>query len=203
MKIKSSKFIISSTDYKSCPKTNKAEFAFIGRSNVGKSSLINMLTNKKALAKTSSSPGKTQLINHFIINDNWYLVDLPGYGFAKTSQGNRKKWQKMINDYFLNRENLACTFLLIDSRLNLQKADLEMINWFGEMQIPFGIIYTKSDKLTKNKINANIDSIRADLLKYWDELPQEFISSTITKSGRDEVLSFIEKTITDLKQYTT
>lgn len=195
MKIKTAKFVGSSIEHQACPKSKMPEFAFIGRSNVGKSTLINMLTNKKSLAKTSSSPGKTQLINHFIINDIWYLVDLPGYGFAKTSKGNRKKWQKMINDYLLERENLAYTFLLIDSRLDLQKSDLEMVNWFGEMQIPFGIVYTKADKLTKNKLDFNIENIQKDLLKYWEELPTQFTTSAKNSRGKEEILSFVDTVV--------
>jgi GTP-binding protein len=195
MKIKTAKFVGSSIEHQACPKSKMPEFAFIGRSNVGKSTLINMLTNKKSLAKTSSSPGKTQLINHFFINDNWYLVDLPGYGFAKNSKENRKKWQKMINDYLLERENLAYTFLLIDSRLDLQKSDLEMINWFGEMQIPFGIVYTKADKLTKNKLDFNIENIQKGILKYWEELPTQFTTSAKNSRGKEEILSFVDTVV--------
>ncbi len=193
MKINSATFIISNTDYKKCPPPNMPEYAFIGRSNVGKSSLINMLTNYSKLAKVSGRPGKTQLINHFKINENWYLVDLPGYGYAKVSKKNRNKWQQFIQQYIINRENLYCLFILIDSRLEPQKIDIEFINWVGKKGIPFAILFTKADKLTKNKLASNMATYKKELLKYWDELPTSFITSAVEKTGRDEVLGFIDK----------
>lgn len=199
MKVKKAKFIKSSPKHTECPNTELAEFAFVGRSNVGKSTLINMLTNKKSLAKTSAKPGKTQLINHFLINDNWFLVDLPGYGFAKSSKSNRKKWQSMITDYISLRKNLAYTFILIDSRLDLQDIDLQVINWFGEYSLPFGIVYTKTDKLSKNKLNINITKIRNVLFNYWEELPMEFFSSIKNNKGKDDILDFIDNTLKELK----
>jgi len=195
MQIKTAKFVISNTDYKKCPAPNMPEFAFIGRSNVGKSSLINMLTNHSKLAKVSGQPGKTQLINHFIINDNWYLVDLPGYGYAKVSKKQRGQWQKFIRDYLINRENLYCLFILVDSRLEPQKIDIEFINWVGKKMIPFAIVFTKSDKLTKNKLASNIASYKAELLKHWEELPATFITSSVNKAGKDEILNFIDEVI--------
>ncbi len=195
MQIKTAKFVISNTDYKKCPAPNMPEFAFIGRSNVGKSSLINMLTNHSKLAKVSGQPGKTQLINHFIINDNWYLVDLPGYGYAKVSKKQRGQWQKFIRDYLINRENLYCLFILVDSRLEPQKVDIEFINWVGKKMIPFAIVFTKSDKLTKNKLASNIASYKAELLKHWEELPATFITSSVNKTGKDEILDFIDEVI--------
>jgi GTP-binding protein len=192
MQIKTAKFVISNTDYKKCPAPNLPEYAFIGRSNVGKSSLINMLTNHNKLAKVSGQPGKTQLINHFIINENWYLVDLPGYGYAKVSKKQRGQWQKFIRDYLVNRENLYCLFILVDSRLEPQKIDIEFINWVGKRMIPFAVVFTKSDKLTKNKLASNIAAYKAELLKYWEELPTTFITSSVDKAGKDEILNFID-----------
>lgn len=199
MKITSSQFVISNTDYKKCPKPDIAEFAFIGRSNVGKSSLINMLTNKSKLAKTSSSPGKTQLINHFIINKNWYLVDLPGYGWAKVSKSEKAKWQVMIKDYFQYRENLTLVFVLIDSRLDPQKIDIEYINWLGENGVPIALIFTKSDKQTKNKTDASVAKFRKELQLTWDELPPQFITSSVKEDGKKEVLNYIGDIITTKK----
>ncbi len=198
MKITSAEFITSNTDYKKCPAPDKAEFAFIGRSNVGKSSLINMLVNKKGLAKTSAAPGKTQTINHFKIN-NWYLVDLPGYGFAKISQTTREQWEKMIYDYLRYRKNLISVFVLIDSRLEPQKNDLNFINWLGENKIPFTILFAKTDKLTKNKIQNNITLFCDTLSGTWETLPYFFRSSAITRAGREEVLNYIEKTMKEFK----
>ena len=174
--IKEAEFVISNTDYKKCPKPDKPEFAFIGRSNVGKSSLINMLTQRKKLAKTSGRPGKTQLINHFLIDKAWYLVDLPGYGYAKASKTNRAAWSKMIEEYLLNRENLQLVFVLIDSRLEPQKIDLEFINWLGKKQIPLALIFTKADKQTRNKTESSIAKFRKALLKTWSETPLMFVS---------------------------
>jgi GTP-binding protein len=195
MKIKLAKFEKSSSKVSQCPKEDKPEFAFIGRSNVGKSSLINMLTNHKGLAKTSGTPGKTQLINHFQINEEWYLVDLPGYGFAKKSKTLREEWRKMINNYFSKRGNLLLSFILIDSRLPLQKVDLEMINWFGENQLPFMLIFTKSDKLGKGRLNKSLASFKKELLEYWEECPEIIISSSEDKRGKNEILAIIESTL--------
>ena len=193
MQIKTAKFIISNSDIKKCPSPTLPEYAFIGRSNVGKSSLINMLTNHKKLAKTSSTPGKTQLINHFLINDSWYLVDLPGYGYARSSKSERKAWKKMIDTYLLTRRNLMCTFLLIDSRIPLQKNDLEFMTWLATHQLPFIIIYTKSDKLSVKKLAPSIKLIQDEILKYWETLPQEFVSSAETKLAKEEILNFIDE----------
>ena len=192
MLIKSAKFFISSVDVSKCPAPNLPEYVFIGRSNVGKSSLINMITSRKELARTSSTPGKTQLINHFIINNNWYLVDLPGYGYAALSKEKKETIQKIISNYLAKRENLLCTFLLLDSRLPLQKKDSDFIVWLGENNIPFVIVFTKTDKLSKPKLNENIEGIKHELLKTWEELPQLFYTSAVTKSGNKEILSFIE-----------
>jgi len=192
MIIKTAKFLMSNTDYKKCPSPDLNEYAFIGRSNVGKSSLINMITDNKSLAKISSNPGKTQMINHFIINENWYLVDLPGYGFAKISKKMRAKFRKMIDDYILNRQNLVSIFVLIDSRHDAQKIDLEFINWLGSQGVPFGIIFTKADKLGVNALKKQIDKYRETLAEYWETLPPNFISSSVTKRGKEEILSYIE-----------
>ena len=181
MIIKQASFVISNTDYKKCPDDKKAEYAFIGRSNVGKSSLINSLTNNKSLAKTSSKPGKTQLINHFLINNEWYMVDLPGYGYAKTSKTNRAIFHKMINDYLLNRKNLICLFVLIDSRHNLQAIDDDFMQWLAENQIPFSIIFTKTDKLSKNNIAKNLKDFKKKMLENWSELPNILLSSAHKK----------------------
>ena len=191
MIIKKAIFKQSSSSIFGCPKPSLPEFAFIGRSNVGKSSLINMLCNNNKLAKTSATPGKTQLINHFSINDNWFLVDLPGYGFAKTSKGNRAKLETIIYDYCKKRETLVCLFILIDSRLPLQQIDREFMLWCGENQIPFSIIYTKTDKNSKLELSRNIKNIEKDLLKLWEELPNSFISSAEKKVGKEEILDFI------------
>lgn len=198
MKITSAEFITSNTDYKKCPAPSLPEFAFIGRSNVGKSSLINMLVNKKALAKTSAAPGKTQTINHFKVN-NWYLVDLPGYGFAKISQTTREQWEKMIYNYLRYRKNLISVFVLIDSRLTPQKNDLNFINWLGENKIPFTIVFAKTDKLTKNKIQNNITLFCDTLSETWETLPDFFKTSAITGAGREEILKYIEKTMKEFK----
>src|SRR5688500_11805842 len=191
MEITQAEFVSSHADVKKCPPPDKPEFAFIGRSNVGKSSLINMLTNKRKLAKTSVKPGKTQTINHFIINDSWYLVDLPGYGYASVSRDKRYEFGKMIEQYILNRENLHCLFILIDSRLEPQKNDLEFIQWAGTKEIPICLLFTKADKLTKNQLNKNFTAYQAALLKTWDELPSMMITSATEKKGRTEVLTFI------------
>ena len=191
MEITSAEFVSSHADVKKCPPPNKPEFAFIGRSNVGKSSLINMVTGRKKLAKTSGTPGKTQTINHFIINDAWYLVDLPGYGYAKLSRDKRYAFGKMIEQYILNRQNLHCLFILIDSRLEPQKIDLDFIQWSGSKEIPICLLFTKSDKLTKNQLNKNISIYQATLLKTWQELPPMIITSATEKTGQTEVLTFI------------
>jgi GTP-binding protein len=192
MNITKAEFICSNTDPDKCPKSDKPEFAFIGRSNVGKSSLINMLTAKKGLAKTSSTPGKTKLINHFLINEKWFLVDLPGYGYAKTSRSERNVWSGFISKYIVTRKNLLSLFVLIDSRLPLQKIDEDFLVKLGENEIPFSIVYTKIDKLTKNELQKNLAAIRKSLKKTWENLPPEFISSSVSKSGREELLGYIE-----------
>lgn len=193
MNIRTASFVSSADQIKQCPKDNRPEFAFIGRSNVGKSSLINMLTGIKGLAKTSSTPGKTQLINHFIINESWYLVDLPGYGFAKVSQTAREKWQRRLHEYLLKRENLYCVFVLVDSRLEPQTNDLDMIHFLGKHGIPLGIIFTKSDKPKPKQLEANIQQLQMELKKQWKDLPNMFVTSAEGKTGKDELLGFIEQ----------
>ncbi len=194
MQIKSADFIISNTDYKLCPKADKAEYAFIGRSNVGKSSLINLITEKKQLAKISRKPGKTQLINHFLINKGWYLVDLPGYGYATVSKKQKEEFQKIIFSYLENRESLMCLFVLLDCRHKAQKIDLEFMQWLGEKEIPFVIIFTKTDKLGKISLQKNIANYKKEMLKEWEEIPQCFYTSTLKREGNKEILAFIEKT---------
>lgn len=191
MIVKKAIFKQSASSIFGCPKPTLPEFAFIGRSNVGKSSLINMLCDNNKLAKTSATPGKTQLINHFTINDNWYLVDLPGYGFAKTSKTTRDKIETIIYDYCKKRETLVCLFVLIDSRLPLQQIDKDFMLWCGETQIPFSIIYTKADKNSKGELAKNIKNIEKELLKLWEELPNSFISSAEKKNGKEDILDFI------------
>jgi len=188
------RFITSSPDYTKCPEAVFPEYAFIGRSNVGKSSLINMITGKKMLAKISSTPGKTQLINHFLVNETWYLVDLPGYGYARTAKSRRKVWEGMIVDYLLKRNSLMTTFILIDSRLPLQANDHQVINWFGENGLPFTIIMTKTDKLSVNQFDSNLMGLKKDLQAEWEELPPFIISSAVKGIGRNEILEFIEQT---------
>ena len=199
MKIEDASFLISNTTFKKCPQDGRPEFAFIGRSNVGKSSLINMLTGKKKLAKTSSTPGKTQLINHFIINDEWYLVDLPGYGFAKASKKSRQSWEIFITEYLLHRERLMTTFVLIDARLAPQKIYLEFMNWCGGKGIPFSIVFTKTDKLSSSALQKNLLAYRKELLKFWDELPPIFVTSSASKFGREPVLNYIEDILNAFK----
>ena len=184
-------YLISSPTYDQCPKPDRFEIAFIGRSNVGKSSLINMLAGRKNLAKTSGKPGKTQLINHFLIDDSWYLVDLPGYGYAKTSKTNREAWAEMIDDYLVNRENLQIVFVLIDSRLEPQKIDLEFINWLGENGVPFALVFTKADKQSVNKGQQSMARFRKVMKKTWEELPLFFLTSSETGLGRDELTEYI------------
>jgi GTP-binding protein len=199
MEITQAEFVSSHADVKKAPPPDKPEFAFIGRSNVGKSSLINMLTNKKKLAKISSTPGKTQTINHFIINDQWFLVDLPGYGYAKTSRDKRYEFGQMIEQYILQRENLNCLFILLDSRLEPQKNDLAFIQWCGEKEIPIALVLTKSDKLTKNQLNQSFARYKKTLLVMWDELPPVFITSSTERRGQNELLTFIDQTLAQQK----
>lgn len=194
MVIHSAEFIISNTDLSKCPAPTKPEYAFIGRSNVGKSSLINMICERNKLAKTSQTPGKTQLINHFAINDAIYFVDLPGFGFAKSSKQNRNIWRKFTFQYLKTRENLLCTFLLIDSRIKPQKIDLEFMEWLGQNRVPFVIIFTKIDKLSSSVLNKNITHYKKELLKKWEVLPPSVLTSSTTKYGRDEVWKIIEET---------
>ncbi|MBK5279836.1 MAG: YihA family ribosome biogenesis GTP-binding protein [Bacteroidia bacterium] len=195
MIIHSAEFIISNTDFNKCPVTKQPEFAFIGRSNVGKSSVINMLTNHKNLAKTSSTPGKTQTINHFHINKSWYLVDLPGYGYATISLKVKQGWSKMIEDYLLKRGNLFCTFVLIDSRLKPQKIDIEFISWIGGRSLPIALLFTKCDKLKRGELARSKKNYRDALAETWEEIPPFFVTSSEKKIGRNEVLDFIETAI--------
>lgn len=193
MEIKSAEFVISNADVKKCPADGKVEYAFIGRSNVGKSSLINMLTRNKKLAMTSVTPGKTLLINHFLINKSWYLVDLPGYGFAQRNKKTQEKITKIIEDYILTREQMANLFLLIDIRLEPQKIDLEFMEWLGENGIPFAIVFTKADKLTNGKNKSNVQKYLAKIKQSWEELPPYFITSSESRLGREELLDYIDQ----------
>ncbi len=197
MKIKSARFVISNKDINKCPAPDKPEYAFIGRSNVGKSSLINMLCNEKGLAKTSQKPGKTQLINHFLVNehteDPWYLVDLPGYGFAKVPVKLKGKWMGFITGYLRNRRNLLCTFVLIDSRHSPQKIDLDFMEWMGENELPFVIVFTKTDKLKTAEKKSFIEKYSAEMLKVWEEMPQVFSTSSEKGEGKEELLTFIDQ----------
>ena len=199
MKIKTATFVVSNSDVSKCPKDRLPEYAFIGRSNVGKSSLINMLTNQKHLAKTSGRPGKTQLINHFIINKSWYLVDLPGYGYARVSKTEKKKFQTFITKYFEKRAQLVSAFILVDIRHEPQKIDLDFMNWLGEKGLPFSIIFTKADKLKPNPITQNIKLYQSKMLESWEEMPQYFITSSSKSIGKEELLSFIEQTNTEIE----
>ncbi|WP_166967247.1 ribosome biogenesis GTP-binding protein YihA/YsxC [Yeosuana marina] len=192
MHIKSAEFIMSNSDVAKCPNNRMPEYAFIGRSNVGKSSLINMLTNKKSLAKTSGRPGKTQLINHFLINKNWYLVDLPGYGYAKVSKSAKKTFQKFITQYFALREQLVSAFVLVDIRHKPQTIDLEFIQWLGEHAIPFSIVFTKADKLKPKAIDNHVKAYKAILLETWEDMPNYFITSSSNETGKDAVLDYID-----------
>lgn len=192
MEIKSAVFVVSNTDVKKCPVDQRAEYAFIGRSNVGKSSLINMLTGNKNLAKTSGKPGKTQLINHFLINEDWYLVDLPGYGYAKVSKSARFKWEKFISEYLTSRTQLTNVFVLLDSRLEPQKIDIEFMNWCGEKGIPFSMVFTKIDKLSSSALQKNLALYKKEMLKYWDELPPIFTTSSESSFGKEKLLNYIE-----------
>lgn len=191
--IKNARFVISNSDIKKCPNDGKPEYAFIGRSNVGKSSLINMLTGHSKLAMTSSKPGKTLLINHFIVNNEWYLVDLPGYGYAKRSKSQQEQLQHIISNYILDREQMTLLFVLIDSRHEPQKIDLEFFQWLGENGVPFSIVFTKADKLTRSKLAENVAAYKKRLLEDWEELPPVFITSSETALGRDEVLQYIDE----------
>jgi len=193
MQIKSAEFLVSSARIDQCPNGNLPEYAFIGRSNVGKSSLINMLTGKGKLAKTSATPGKTILINHFIINGKWYLVDLPGYGYAKRSKKDTEKFEHMITTYILDREQMTNLFLLIDVRHEPQQIDMEFMEWLGENGIPFSIVFTKADKVSKAKLNGNVMHYLTELKRQWEELPPYFVTSSEAKMGREEILNYIEE----------
>ena len=200
MQIKSAEFVISNTDVNKCPKTGLPEYAFIGRSNVGKSSMINMLTNNKKLAMTSSTPGKTLLINHFLINKQWYLVDLPGYGYANRSKKGVSGIQKVIGSYLEQRMEMTCLFVLIDSRLAPQKIDMDFMNWLGENEIPFAIVFTKADKQSKLRTDTNVATYLETLKEHWEELPPYFITSSLKATGRDELLDYIEGINRSLKE---
>jgi GTP-binding protein len=193
MKIKSAEFVMSNSDVTKCPKEKLIEYAFIGRSNVGKSSLINMLMQKKSLAKTSGRPGKTQLINHFLINKNWFLVDLPGYGYARVSKSSKRIFQKFITQYFSKRQQLVLAFVLIDCRHKPQKVDLEFMQWMGENQVPFSIIFTKQDKMKPNALIKNIEDYKLKMLESWEEMPNYFITSSSNGTGRDKVLNYMSE----------
>jgi len=199
MIIREAKFLVSNSNVGKCPESDLPEYAFIGRSNVGKSSLINMLTNNKKLAMTSSKPGKTRLINHFIINQEWHLVDLPGYGYTRTGKESRLQFSKLIQNYVLKRLQLTCMFVLIDSRLSPQKIDIDFINWLGESEIPFSVIFTKADKISGSKVNNNIETFNTELLKNWEEIPPYFVSSSVEGTGRDEILNYIDQINNELK----
>ena len=199
MEINTAEFTLSAPRESMCPKDNRIEYAFIGRSNVGKSSLINMLCGKKKLAKTSAMPGKTLLINHFIINREWYLVDLPGYGYAKVAKGEKERWEQMISGYILQRKQLACVFVLVDVRHEPQQIDLEFINWLGASGIPFAIVFTKADKLSAGKVAGNVEAYKAKLTETWEELPPIFITSSETRVGKEELLGYIDSVNKSLK----
>ena len=192
MEIKEARFVVSNTDVKKCPAPDRPEYAFIGRSNVGKSSLINRLTNKKSLAKISGKPGKTRLINHYLINNEWYLVDLPGYGYAEVPKKERLKWEQFIKRYILHRENLYCLFVLVDSRHEPQKPDLDFMEWLGISQVPFTIIFTKTDKLKPAELKSNLESYEKKMFETWEIMPGYYISSAETGDGTDEILGYIE-----------
>lgn len=193
MVIKSAEYLISNVDWQKCPEPDKPEYAFIGRSNVGKSSLINMLTGRDKLAKTSGTPGKTQLINHFLINNEWYIVDLPGYGFAKVSQSQRRSWEQMIENYLRKRTNLVNVFVLIDSRHPPQKIDIEFVNQLGEWQVPFQLVFTKADKGTQLETSRNVKAFLNKLREYWEFLPANYVTSTVKRMGKDKILEFIDE----------
>ncbi|GAB3894457.1 ribosome biogenesis GTP-binding protein YihA/YsxC [Spirosoma agri] len=191
MPVKQAEFFVSNSDPAKCPKPDRPEYAFIGRSNVGKSSLINMLTSRSTLAKISGKPGKTQLINHFIIDNEWYLVDLPGYGYAQVSKTDREKFAALIDGYLTSRPNLLCTFVLVDSRIEPQKLDLDFMYNLGEKGLPFVVVFTKTEKLGPTKLQATLDAYRARLLETWEEVPEFFVTSAITAAGREDILAFI------------
>ena len=201
MIIKDAHFVSSNTKFDLLPKDNLPEYAFIGRSNVGKSSLINALVQRHGLAKTSSTPGKTIAINHFMVNNSWYLVDLPGYGYAQRSKKSREEWRVMLANYIKRRRNLVCTFVLVDSRIEPQNSDIGFMEWLGENQVPFCIVFTKADKLGKLELEKNVETYKQRLLVDWEELPQVFITSSESKLGRDDVLDYIEQQNADIEQY--
>jgi GTP-binding protein len=201
MIIKDAHFVSSNSKIDRLPKDNIPEYAFIGRSNVGKSSLINTLVQRRALAKTSATPGKTIAINHFMVNDSWYLVDLPGYGYAQRSKKAREEWRVMLANYIRRRRNLICTFVLVDSRIEPQNSDIGFMEWLGENQVPFCIVFTKVDKISKVELDKNIEIYKSKLLEEWEELPQMFITSSETKQGRDELLDYIEQQNAELEKY--
>ncbi|SDA70790.1 GTP-binding protein [Algoriphagus alkaliphilus] len=201
--IKKAEFVVSNTDPTKCPKPDRAEIAFIGRSNVGKSSLINMLTGVKELAKTSQKPGKTQLVNHFMINDRWYLVDLPGYGFAKVSKDRKVKWEKMISTYLTSRSNLCGVFVLIDSRLEPQTIDLEFVNWCGEQNVPFVLAFTKADKQSKSQTDKNVKAFLNKMEEIFGEYPDYFVTSAEKQGGKDEVLKFLDELVAEYESERT
>ncbi|GAB4042398.1 ribosome biogenesis GTP-binding protein YihA/YsxC [Spirosoma litoris] len=191
MPVKQAEFLVSNSDAAKCPKPDRPEYAFIGRSNVGKSSLINMLTSRNSLAKISGKPGKTQLINHFIIDNEWYLVDLPGYGYAQVSKADREKFASLIDGYLKSRPNLLCIFVLVDSRIEPQKLDLDFMSNLGEQGLPFVVVFTKTEKLGPTKLQATLETYRAKLLEEWEEAPDFFVTSAVTAAGREDILSFI------------
>ena len=201
MNVAHAEFVVSNTKVDLCPKTNLPEYAFIGRSNVGKSSLINMLCNKKKLAKTSSRPGKTQLINHFLINKKWYLVDLPGYGYARASKTQKKTFQKFIIDYFIKRKELVSAFLLIDLRHNPQPIDMDFLRWLGENFIPFSIVFTKADKINEKDLERKVSDYLLKLKEEWESLPQYFVTSSVKKLGQESILNYIKQTNEDIKNF--
>ena len=201
MIIKDAHFVSSNTKFDKLPKDNIPEYAFIGRSNVGKSSLINALVQRRGLAKTSSTPGKTIAINHFMVNDSWYLVDLPGYGYAQRSKKEREDWRLMLANYIRRRRNLVCTFVLVDSRIEPQNSDIGFMEWLGENQVPFCIVFTKADKLSKAELEKNVEAYKQRLLQDWEELPQVFITSSENKQGREEVLDYIEQQNKEIENY--
>jgi GTP-binding protein len=201
MIIKDAHFLCSNSKIDKLPKDNMPEYAFIGRSNVGKSSLINALVQKKGLAKTSATPGKTIAINHFVVNGQWYLVDLPGYGYARRSKKSREEWRVMLANYIARRRNLMYTFVLVDSRIEPQDSDIGFMEWLGENQIPFSIVFTKADKLSNNELNTNVEAYKKRLLEDWEELPPIFVTSAETKQGREELLDFIEQQNLELENY--
>jgi GTP-binding protein len=193
MSIQPASYVMSANDRSGCPREKYPEYAFVGRSNVGKSSLINMLTGVKGLARTSSTPGKTRLLNYYMVEDMWYLVDLPGYGFAKISKAERARWEHLIHDYVLHRKSLLYTFVLIDSRIEPQKSDLAFISWMGHHQLPLCLVFTKADKISRNKVHANVAAFKQELEKDWEELPPSFVTSSIAGQGKLEMQEFIRK----------